>query len=338
MPGFMSTLQIILVALLTLGGPLTAKAYTVCFLTGSEGLGDESFNDMTYKGLGQAQRRLGFDLEVREWEQDISMEELFLQLLEKEPELVVLNGNQFLPLIEKYARRLPRLDFIANDFDAGSYPNVKSIVYSQHEGAFLAGVLAANMSKTRKIGFLGAIDIEVIKAFRTGFIEGAQYASKDTMVVEEYISRFPDYTGFNNPHQGLELALSLYGSGVDVIFAVAGLSGNGIIQAAKIKGKYVIGVDSNQDHMAKGYVLTSVMKRLDTAVYIETVKTFGEKMKPGTVWYGLANGGVSLTPMEYTADVIPERVRKHLHKIEKQIISGKITVTNSLLQSPPAIP
>ncbi len=321
------------ICLFVLIAPSFVAAWTIGFLTGSGGLGDESFNDMTYKGLGQTKEKLGLHIKVREWEQYLSMEKLFIELIEEKSDIIVLNGDQFQPLIEKYALQFKTVKLIANDFDAGYFPNVKSIVYSQHEGSFLAGALAGSFSETKKIAFIGAIDIAVIKAFQTGFIEGVKYVSPSARISVEYISHYPDFSGFNNPKTAYIMATSLYDKGVDVIFAVAGMSGNGIIQAAKNKQKYVIGVDSDQDHMAKGFVLTSVMKRLDVAVYTEVIKAYEGKFKAGTVWYGLENGGISLTSMRYTKDIIPLATQKKLHSLELKIINGEIAVTNTLSSS-----
>jgi basic membrane protein A and related proteins len=316
-------------------GPSHAGAYIVGVLVGSGGLGDESFNDMTYKGLGKAKQELGFTLLVRQWEPEHSMETLFLELVDMKAQLIVLNGMQFLPLIDKYAPRYPRTFFIANDFDDGSHPNVKSIVYCRHEGAFLAGFLAASVSQTVKICFLGAIDIDIIKAYRNGFYEGAAHSSKHISIIDEYISRLPDFSGFNNPEKGYRIASSLYEKGFDVIFAAAGSSGNGTILAAKDHDKFIIGVDANQDHMAKSNVLTSLMKRLDRAIYREATRAFKGQITPGTTWYGLADGGISLTSMRYSKDRIPEQVRTQLRELEEQIITGKLKVRNSLIQTLP---
>lgn len=314
-----------------------AAAWTVGFLTGSGGLGDESFNDMTYKGLGQAKQELGIEIVVCEWEPEHSMEKLFLELVRRDSKLIVLNGDQFNPLLQKYAETFHTINFIANDFiatskDGSEFSNVKSIAYSQHEGAFLAGILAAEIFGMQHIGFLGAIEMDIIKAYYTGFVEGVKFSAPSARIAQRYISRHPDYSGFNNPHAGFDVASSMYRDGIDVIFAVAGASGNGIIHAAKKHNRYMIGVDSNQDHMAKGAVLTSVMKRLDIAVYNETINAFNGRFQPGTAWYGLANGGISLTPMKFTRHLIPNKTRKKLQHITEKIISGKITVTNSLVE------
>lgn len=310
--------------------PHSALAMTIGFLAGSGGLGDESFNDMTYKGLGMAREELGCRIIFREWEQHLGMDILLQELIDEGADLLVLNGNQFRPILAGFAVRYPNLVFIANDFDGGEYANVRSIVYSQHEGAFLAGALAGWRTRTGRVSFIGAIDIPVIKAFLVGFREGVVYSSPETRVAVEFISKIPDYSGFNNPQKAYELAGKQYTEGSDIIFAAAGMSGNGIIQAAKNCGKFVIGVDSDQDHMAKGFVLTSVMKRLDSAVYTEVVKVARTKFQSGTVRYGLANGGIALSPMRYTEALIGPEVLGRIRETEARIIAGSLQVTDAL--------
>lgn len=329
----MKILYILLINICFLTQPLAARDWTVGFLTGSGGLGDESFNDMSWAGLAKARQECGFTLLLREWEQEMPMDELFLQLVGKGSDMVVLNGDQFTPLIEKYSPKYPQIKFIANDFDGGDYQNLKSIRYDQHEGAFLAGALAALHSKTGKVGFIGAIDISVIKAFQVGYAQGVRHISPDTEVMVRHISTLPDYSGFSNPHLAFQIATSLYESGVDVIFSVAGMSGNGVIRAAETSRKFVIGVDANQDHMAKGYVLTSVMKRLDRALYEETRQACQNQFVPGDIHYGLKNSGISLTPMKFTQDVISKEVREKLKQLQNDIIMGNIVVIDYLESS-----
>lgn len=319
-----------IVVMLGLFFPVSASAWTVALLTGSGGLGDESFNDMTWMGLGMAREECHFNLIYREWGPHISMNLLFQEVLDKGADLVVFNGDQFIPIIKEFAPKYPNILFIANDFYGGEYANLKSIIYSQHEGAFLAGALASLFSHSGQVGFIGAMNIPVVQSFATGFIEGVKYISPDTKVTVEYISSRTDYSGFNNPQKAFQLATSQYAAGVDVIFAVAGVSGNGVIKAATASEKFVIGVDADQDHMAKGRVLTSMMKRLDTALYQETTHAFQGLFSPGITRYGLANGGISLSPMKYTQAIIGERNLKILQDIKIEIINGKIAVPNIL--------
>jgi len=313
--------------------PVSASGWTVAFLAGSGGLGDESFNDMAWLGLGKAREECGFKLIFREWEPHIPAKKIMQEVLDQGAELVVLNGDQFSPLIQEFAPRYKDILFIANDFYGGDFTNLKSILYQQQEGAFLAGALASLHSHSGKIGFIGASDIPIIKAFEVGFTEGVKYISPETQVTIDYISDLQNYSGFNNTHKAFELATSRYKDGIDIIFAVAGMSGNGVIQAAKATDKFAIGVDADQDRMAKGHVLTSVMKRLDIAIYTETMQAFQGRFSPGTVHYGLANEGMSLSPMHYTSDIIGEKTLKKVHTLKDKIISGEIIVTDYLKNS-----
>jgi basic membrane protein A and related proteins len=299
---------------------------TVGLLTGPGGLGDESFNDMTYKGLGKVGKKFGLNIVVRECREPDLVEKLFLEIIDEGVEIIVLNGGQFFPLVQRYATVYPHIRMIANDFHAGDFSNVKSILYNHGEGAFLAGVLAGSVSSKGRIGFIGAHDIEVIHVFKEGFRKGIEYVSPQIDFQVQFIAKELDYSGFSSPEKAYDIANSLYESGVDIIFAVAGMSGNGVIRAAKQNNKYVIGVDSDQDHMAKGNVLTSVMKRLDIAIYNEIHQVMEGQFIPGVAWYGLGNEGIGLTPMKYTRDIIGETTLESLREIKRQIIAGKIHV------------
>lgn len=308
--------------------PLQVHGKTYGFIAGSGGLGDESFNDATYKGIATAAKEFNHNLIVREWEQEKDMVQLFQELVDSGANNIVLNGDQFMGLVDTYADRYPEIDIVANDFDGGAHPNVKSIIYGHHEGAFLAGALAGWFTRSGKVAFLGAVDIKVIQSFLVGFEEGVKYASPNVDISVEYVSRLPDYSGFNDPAKAAAIAQKIYKSGVDVIFAVAGLSGNGVIRTASVEKKYVIGVDRDQDYMAKGYVLSSVVKQLNHGVYQELVKAEESEFMPGRIVYNLANDGIRLSEMKYTKHLIPALVHENLRKVRQDIISGKIQVTD----------
>ncbi len=327
---FLSRLRIGLLIIILSWPVLASSAQTLGFLAGSGGLGDDSFNDGAYRGAARAAKEFNYRLITREWEQDRDMYRLFLELVHSGAGQIILNGDQFLPIIEKFASRFPEVKIIANDFYHGQSSNVKSIIYDQHEGAFMAGALSGWFTRTGKVGFIGAIDIKVIHAFLVGFEQGVAHASPKVKVVVDFISKLPDYSGFNDPARAAELARAQYDNGVDIIFTVAGLSGNGVIRTASIEKKYAIGVDRDQDHMAKGYVLTSVIKQLDHAVYEELAKIKKGAFTPGKVSYSLANGGISLSPMKYTRHKIPAWVLENLEKARQDIIEGKIKVRNYL--------
>lgn len=305
----------------------------VGFLVPSSGLGDQSFNDMTYAGLIQTRAKHDFSL-IREQSADFTEEsraESMERLIEREATIIVVNGWEYRNIIKSYAPQHPDLTFLINDFSVNGLDNVVATVFGQQEGSFLAGALSAWMSKSKKIGFIGGVDIPVIRSFQIGFKEGAQYADPEVEVVELFLSKPEDkHSGFNNPTLGLNAANNMYDKGVDIIFGAAGLTGNGIIQAARRQQKYVIGVDADQDHMAEGYVLTSVMKRLDIATASILGQVLRGEKAQGTYTFGLKEGGISLTPMTYTKHLIPKDVLEKLAHLEEQIIDGIVKVTNTL--------
>lgn len=308
-----------------------AGKLTVGFLVSAGGLGDQSFNDMAYAGLGKAKKKYRFNLIHEETgalsaRQRAGME----RLIQRNADIIVVNGHMLEHLVLEYAPRHPEKHFIVNDYAIEGLPNVSSTVFEQHEGSFLAGVLAGSMTRARKIGFIGGVDMPIIHSFRVGFSEGVAHANADTEIISAFISPGGDFSGFDNPSAGYEEANRMYSLGIDIIFSAAGLTGNGVIQAARERERYVIGVDADQDHMAKGFVLTSMMKRLDRASFLEVAKVIEGKFTPGVNRYGLANGGVSLSPMTYTRRLIPVRVLQELKEVESDIISGKIRVTDYL--------
>lgn len=256
-------------------------------------------------------------------------EKAMQRLILRRVEVIVANGFEFRGLVETYARRYPGVYFIINDVPVEGLDNVVSTVFAVEEGSFLAGLLAASMPGTRKLGFIGAADTPVLKPFLTGFRAGIQYASPGIPLDVAYISQAPDYSGFNDPAKGHAVATEMYDRGVNTIFSVAGLTGNGVIQAARAANRHVIGVDSDQDHLAVGHVLTSMMKRLDIATYKEVAKIAVGRFRPGVRHYGLLEKGVGLSPMTYTKGKVPQGLLDRLAEVQLNIISGAIQVPSA---------
>lgn len=308
--------------------PLYGEGLTVGFLAGVGGLGDESYNDMTLAGLAEARKLYKFDLihEVSDATRP-GIERSVRGLIAKGAGIVVSNRIAFPDILHKAAREHPEIKFVLNDMPWGKIPNVVSIGYDQHEGAFLVGALAAWFSKSRNIAFIGGTDIPVIASFSSGFREGVRYASPEATLIERFVAEGVDASGFDNPKRAFDMASALYESGVDVIFAAAGLSGNGVIHAAKVKDRFVIGVDTDQDHMAKGNVLTSMMKRLDTATFQEVSRIIEGRFQAGVRYYGLKEGGIGLSPMKYTRDLIGDALLAKVEKTRQRIVDDEIAVT-----------
>ena len=300
-----------------------------------DGLGDRSFADMTYVGLAKAKDKWGIKLifdvghqtAVTEDEREASIQ----RLIDKKVDLIVASGWQFLDVFKKMAQRYPHQKFFLNEVPVKGYPNISSTVFAQHEGSFLVGCLAGWMSKTNKIGFVGAMDLPVIHAFRVGYIEGAKYANPDIDVQYAFVTTGNDFSGFEKPEEGLRLAEEQYNDGVDIIYQVAGgQTGRGVIEAARKHQKYAIGVDIDEDHIAKGFVLTSMIKRIDVSTYKEVTRISKGTFKAGITKYGLADQGVSLSPMKFTKHLIPNEILKKLSDVKARIISGDIQVTDYL--------
>ena len=310
--------------------PAQAAQTVVGFITGASGLGDLSFNDMAYGGVRRAQQEYNFKLVILEPDESgVTTPEGILGVVEQ-ADIIVLLGAQHEPQTRQAARANPDKKFIYIELPVQGMANISSVMFNQNEGSFLAGALAAMVSKTGKIGFVGGTVEPPVMAFEQGYREGAAFAAPDVEVLAEYISPAGDFSGFGNPEKGYDITMKQYGQGADIVFAVAGLSGNGVIEAARRSGKLAIGVDSDQDSLAKGSVLTSMMKRLDVAAYAELKATLENRFTAGVTRYGLANDGVGLTEMKYTRHLIPAGVLDRIKDIKQQIVSGKLKVTNLL--------
>ncbi len=317
--------------------PLSAHATgKVGFIVGSGGLGDQSYNDMTMAGLLKAKDELGVELVYTEARAakggGDGKEEAMQQLIERGADFIVANSFEYYDLVVKYAEMHPKKRFLLNDMPVEGQPNVASTTFGQHEGSFLAGVLSALMSETGKVGLVGGTDFPIIHAFRVGFEEGVVWAKPSVQVYVAYVAEGGNPAGFGDPRTAYAISMKMIEQGADIIFAVAALSGNGVIHAARKSGKYAIGVDSNQDHMAPGRVLTSMMKRLDLSTFREIKDWKEDNFTPGVKVYGLAEKGVQLSPMEFTKEDVPDAVLAKVEEARRKILSGEITVTNYLTQ------
>lgn len=220
--------------------------------------------------------------------------------------------------MEKVARANPKLQFALIDAVV-TLPNVQSILFKEHEGSFLVGMLAAMASKTGKVGFIGGMDIPLIRKFQCGYEQGARYANPKVEVTMNMTGTTP--AAWNDPTRGSELAKAQFAKGVDVVFAAAGGTGIGVYQAAKDSGRYAIGVDSNQNHLQPGTMLTSMVKRVDVAV--------ARAMKgvtPGLTVLGLAENAVDYAQDEHNAKLITPEMKRRVEAARADIIAGKIKV------------
>lgn len=287
------------------------------------GKDDKSFNTSAYEGAKKAEKELGIELKYVEATDSNSLENLHRNFAQKKYDLVIGIGFAQIDAVKKVAALFPQTHFAIVDGEITA-ANVRSLLFEEHEGSFLVGAAAAMKSKTGVVGFIGGMDIPLIRRFQKGFEAGVKYENPKATVINNYIG----VTGeaWNNPAKAKEMALSQIGQKADVIFHAAGASGAGIFDAAADKKIYAIGVDSNQDWIKPGVILTSMLKRVDVAVF-ETIKSVTEnKFQAGVMRFGLKDSGVDWSLDSYNEKLWSAADKKKMDDIKKQIISGKIKV------------
>ncbi|MGL4642468.1 MAG: BMP family lipoprotein [Cetobacterium sp.] len=305
-------------------GLFAAKPLRVGIVLSTGGLGDKSFNDAAYRGLEQAQKDLGIEFKYVEPASPAEDEEFLREYAEAGYDLIIATGFQMTESARTVAADYQDVKFLMID-DVVDLPNVKSLVFKEEEGSFLVGVIAGLMTKNNAVGFVGGMENPLIKKFEVGFKQGAEY-------VKPGVKFFSVYTTgpnpFNDPVRGKENAISEINQGADVIYHAAGGTGMGVIAAAKEKGVFAIGVDSNQDGVEPGTVLTSMLKNVDVGVY-DTVKalTNGEFVS-GLSVYGAKENGVGVTEFEFTKEIIGAEKLQKFEEIKAKLMAGEIKVSD----------
>ncbi|MHA1565803.1 MAG: BMP family lipoprotein, partial [Alphaproteobacteria bacterium] len=229
------------------------------------------------------------------------------------------------PALTKVATEFPDTRFSIIDMVV-DLPNVQSIIFKEHEGSFLVGVLAAMASETGKVGFIGGMDIGLIRRFACGYEQGVKHVNGDAEVFQNMTGTTP--AAWNDPVKGGELAKSQFDRGADVVYAAAGGTGLGVLQAAKDVGKLSIGVDSNQNYLHPGSVLTSMLKRVDVAAYNVYKTAADDTWQAGIQVLGLAEDGVGWALDDNNAALISDEMKTAVNQVREDIISGKIKVHN----------
>jgi basic membrane protein A len=305
------------------------------------GKDDRSFNAAAWEGVKRAQNELGVLVRDVEPGTPNSIEPAMRAFAERGYDLVIGVGFAQSPIMEKVARDYPNVKFaivdgVILDANGKPLPNVASLVFREHEGSYLVGMLAAQKSKSGTIGFVGGMDIPLIHRFKTGYEEGARSVNPNIKVQTAYVG-ITD-AAWNNPGKGKELALTQIANGADVIFTAAGNSGLGVFDAVEQAGRdengnarnYVIGVDSNQNGLKPGFVLTSMVKRVDNAVFEEIKNVQAGKFEGGFNVFGLDKDGVAFALDQYNKPLIsPENLAK-VEAARREIIEGKIKVTDAM--------
>ncbi len=313
--------------LLTLAvtGPVVAQEFAPAVVFDMGGKFDKSFNEAAYAGAERFKKETGITYREFEVTNEAQREQALRNMARRGSAIVVGIGFSQASGMEKVAKEFPNLKFAIVDAVV-DLPNVQSIVFKEHEGSFLVGMAAAMASKTGKVGFVGGMDIPLIRRFALGYEEGAKYVNPKIEIFQNMTGTTP--AAWNDPTRGGELARSQFDRGADVVYAAAGATGLGVLQAAKDKGRLAIGVDSNQNHIHPGTVLTSMIKRVDLAVY-ETFKTAKEGIwKAGVRSLGVAEGGVGYSIDQNNRALITADMEKRLQQARVDIVAGKIKVTD----------
>ncbi len=306
------------------------------------GKNDRSFNAAAWEGVQRAEKDLNVCLYDVEPGNPTSIEPAMRAFAERNFDLVIGVGFAQGPIMQKVATDNPNIKFAIVDgviFEAdGKTPklNVASLVFREHEGSYLVGMIAAAKSRTGILGFLGGMDIPLIHRFNKGYEEGAKAVNPDIRLVTNYVG-VTDHA-WNNPGKGKELALSQIEKGADVIFTAAGNSGLGAFDAAEQFGKnvdgqanrFVIGVDSNQNSVKPGFVLTSMVKRVDNAVYDVIQEVLENRFVGGFHVFGLDKDGVAYAMDEFNRPLIPEEVIQRVEQARTKIVAGEIKVTDAM--------
>ena len=281
---------------------------------------DKSFNEAAYRGIEQWKKETGKPYLEFEIANETQREQALRRMAERGASPIIGIGFGQAAALEKIAKEFPKLQFTLIDMVV-ALPNVQSVVFREQEGSFLVGVMASTASKPGKVGFIGGMDIPLIRKFQCGYEQGVKYANPKA----EVFSNMTGTTGaaWADPARGSELAKAQFGKGADVVFAAAGGTGMGVYQAAKDAGKLAIGVDSNQNHIQPGTMLTSMLKRVDVAVY-EAAKAY----KPGVTVLGLKEGGVDYAMDDNNARLVSADMRKKVDAAKADIIAGKIKVAD----------
>jgi len=305
------------------------------------GKDDKSFNAAAWEGVKRAKQELGIFLRDVEPGDPTSIEPSMRAFAERGYDLIVGVGFAQAPIMNDVARDYPNLRFAIID-GVIDLPNVASLIFKEHEGSFLVGMIAARTSKTGKIGFVGGMDIPLIHKFEKGYEEGARYANPKIQVFENYVGVTD--AAWNNPGKGKELSKAQIERGADILFQAAGNSGLGVFDAAEEVSKYrrqnhidppnvfAIGVDSNQNWVKPGFILTSMIKRVDVAVF-NTVKDLLEsRFKGGIHEFGMDNDGIGYALDDYNREMIPQSVLDEVDQAKKDIIAGRIKVTDAMAE------
>jgi basic membrane protein A len=284
---------------------------------------DKSFNQSASEGAERFKKETGIKYMEVQVGNDAQTEQVLRNLARRKVDLIAAIGFAQAQAVQTVAKEFPKVKFVLID-GVATGDNVNSVLFKEQEGSYLVGVVAAMASKSKKLGFIGGMDIPLIRAFACGYVQGAKSVDPGIDVTQNMVGTTS--SAWNNPAKGGELARAQFERGVDVVFAAAGGSGMGALQAAKENGKLAIGVDSNQNHLYPGTVLTSMLKRVDNAIYDSFMQVKNGTWSGGTVSKGLQEGGVDWALDQHNRKLITPEIERRVDAATQDIVSGKIKV------------
>ncbi|MGC1259150.1 BMP family ABC transporter substrate-binding protein [Jannaschia helgolandensis] len=284
---------------------------------------DKSFNESAYNGAQRWVEETGGDYSETELANEAQREQTMRRMAERGANPVVVLGFANASTLEVVAPDYPDTEFVIVDMVVDQ-PNVKSVVFAEHQGSYLVGMMAAMASETGTVSFIGGMDVPLISKFACGYAQGVKAANPDANVIVNMTGTTP--TAWNDPVKGAELTRSQISQGSDVVFAAAGGTGIGVLQAAADAGILSIGVDSNQNYLHPGQVLTSMVKRVDNAVYDAFTKGAAGELETGISVMGLDNNGVGFAMDDNNADLVTPEMVAAVEEAKAKIIAGEIEV------------
>ena len=294
----------------------------------SDCVGSAAYCDAFQVGVKAAEKEHGITLtEANGDENDPLATEMLLRDAAQNSELVLTAGYQMGDVLARVAPEFPDVKFAIFDVVL-DMPNVASVNYKSNEGSFLVGAIAALKSESGKIGYIGGVDVPLLREFEAGYVAGIQTINPDAEISVEYISE--DVTGFGQPDRAKELALAQYANGIDVIYTAAGGSGQGVLEAAQEQQKFIIWVDANGNHLAPGIVLTSMTKEIPTSVQRIIRETAGGNFTAGVRYFGLEDGDVSYAVDEHNQSLLSDDIIATVESLKAKIIAGEIVVPNTV--------
>lgn len=282
---------------------------------------DKSFNESAFGGAQRWAEENGADFAEFEITSDAQREQAIRRFAEEGHNPIVMAGFSWATALDAAAQDYPDTKFTIIDMVVDQ-PNVRSVVFNEHEGSYLVGMMAAQASETDVVSFVGGMDIPLIRRFACGYAQGVAAVNPDATVIANMTGTTP--AAWNDPVKGSELTISQISQGSDVVFAAAGGTGVGVLQTAADEGILSIGVDANQNYLHPGQVLTSMLKRVDNAVY--EAFSAGDALETGFNVMGIGNGGVGYALDEFNAELVSDEMKAAVDAAAAEITAGNLAV------------